>query len=323
FLFYCAIRSGLRRELQRTALFLFLTLVGIWMSSRALYSFWLHCGRLRSLGFTDLTSFKHLYGLVGVDSYSTGERITVFLLLLPFPLALFARFQRLRSIRWLLLFPVITLLAALTATFLRGVYAAVLLFFLIADLLAWRYRIVPLKPLVKLHFVLGVFTLLMLAPVLKSVATTATILTTASQVRSVQGREETWRNSLEMVKRHPLFGIGAQNFPIHYSFYSEAHPTYVTSAYNYFLEVLIEKGVVGLAAYIGALFVFFWISFRVIRARKRHPNDTPVYRALFVVLIVAACCAVIVRDFTFSSLLINKGASALLWLGFASVANLE
>jgi O-antigen ligase len=318
FLFYCLVRSGLRRDFQRTAIFVFLSLLGLWISSRALYSFWLHYRRLQALGFTDLTDFKHLFGIVGSDGYSTGERITTLLLFLPFPLMLLVRFRRHRAAKWVLLCPVLTIIAALSVSFSRAVYASIGAFFVIADLTFWRCRLFPMKTILRFNAVVLLVLIGVLAPVWKSVLTTAAIVGTNSQVRSIEGRGETWRNSMEMAKRHPLYGIGAGNFPMQYDFYSESHSTLVLSSYDFFLQLLLEKGAVGLTAYVLTLAAFFWISYKKLKRRNLSEFHTAI-----IALSVTGCLAVLVRDLTFSSLLINKGASVLLWFGFANTMNSE
>jgi O-antigen ligase len=318
FLFYCLVRSGLRRDFQRTAIFVFLSLLGLWISSRALYSFWLHYRRLQALGFTEFTDFKHLFGIVGSDGYSTGERITTLLLFLPFPLVLLVRFRRHPAAKWALLCPVITIIAALSVTFSRAVYASIGAFCLVADLTFWRCRVFPMKTILRFNAVVLLVLVVVLAPVWKSVLTTAAIVGTSSQVRSIEGRGETWRNSMEMAGRHPLYGIGANNFPMQYDFYSESRTTLVLSSYNFFLQLLLERGAVGLTAHVLMLAAFFGICYK----RLKRANLSEFHTAI-IAMSMAGCLAVLVRDLTFSSLLINKGASVLLWFGFANTMNSE
>jgi O-antigen ligase len=318
FLFYSLVRFGLQRDFQRTAILVFLSLLGFWISSRALYSFCLHYRRLSGLGFTDLTAFKHLFGMVGSDGYSTGERITTLLLFLPFPVILLVRFRERPIVRWLLLCPVITIIAALSITFSRAVYLSIAAFLVTADLTLWQCRLFPAKAILRFNSVGLLVLVLALVPIWKSVLTTAAIASTESQVRSIEGRADTWRNSMEIARRHLLYGVGARNFPMQYVFYSEARPSFVPSSYNYFLQVLLEKGALGLAAYVLMLIAFFWISYK--KVKRRELSD---FHTAIIALSVAACIAVLVRDLTFSSLLINKGASVLLWFGFANVVNSE
>ena len=315
FLFYCLVRSGMHADFQRVAIFGFLSLLGFWISSRALYSFYLHYRRLSALGFTDLTNFKHLFGMVGPDGYSTGERITTLLLLLPFPLMLVFRFRKHRA-RWLLAVPVITMVAALCMTFSRGIYVSIGAFAVVADVMFWRFRLMRSKTIFIWNAIVLSTVLIVLAPVAKSVLKTAAVVSTQSQVRSIEGRVDIWRQSIELARRHPLYGFGAYNFPMRYASYSEEHPSFVTGSYDYFLQILLERGILGLTAYLAVFLVFFWFCYRTSKQR-----DMGELQAAIVILSAAGCIAALVRDITFSSMLINKGAAVLMWFSFANAIN--
>jgi O-antigen ligase len=311
-IFYCLIRVNVVHDYQRVALYLLLTSLAFWASSRAIYSFLGHYGRLNEMGFSDQTGFNNLFGLVGPAGYATGERVTLFVLLLPFPLILFLTFkEKLMSIRWLLLCPLITLLLALSVTFLRGVYAAVLFFLVGASILLYKHRVVSVGKIILFNFVFAVVVSAFLSPLAKPVLTTAAMFEIPSQVRSFEGRIELWRGSLELVRRHPWTGSGAFNFPLEYVAGSEARPAFGASAFNYFLQILVDKGVIGLAAYLLFLFAFFKTSIRSCNLAENRLHKTAA------ILLMIGVGAVLVRDLTYSSMFINKGASTLLWLTIA------
>jgi O-antigen ligase len=120
-----------------------------------------------------------------------------------------------------------------------------------------------------------------------------------------------WQGSLELAARHPWTGAGAFNFPLEYVAASEARPAFGASAFNYFLQILVEKGVIGLAAYLLMLFAFFRASLAGCCFA-----DNPLHKTAAILFIVGVG-AVIVRDLTYSSMFINKGANAVLWLTLA------
>ena len=317
-LFYVLARVHVVHDYQRAAIYLLLTSLAFWVSSRALYSFWRHYGRLDEMGFGDPADFRNLYGLVGPVGYVTGERVTLFVLLLPLPLILFLTCKEkamsrswLMSLRWLLLCPLITLLLALSVTFFRGVYAAVFFFLLGASILLYKHRLVSAGKIIQFNFVVAVVIFVSLSPLAKPVLTTAAMFESPSQVRSFEGRVELWRASLELARRHPWTGAGAFNFPLAYVATSEARPAFAANAFNYLLQILVEKGVIGLAAYLLLLFAFFKTSVRGCRL-----GDSRVHK-IATILFMMAVGAVLVRDLTYSSMFINKGANTLLWLTFA------
>jgi O-antigen ligase len=138
-----------------------------------------------------------------------------------------------------------------------------------------------------------------------------------SQVRSFEGRMHLWRASVDIVEQHPWTGVGTYNFPMRYAAYTEDHTAIVVSTFNYFLQILAERGALGLLAYSLLLFAFFKTSAAHIKLCKSELHR------LTAILFVASFAAVIVRDLTYSSILINKGANAVLWLMFAASARPE
>jgi putative inorganic carbon (HCO3(-)) transporter len=80
-----------------------------------------------------------------------------------------------------------------------------------------------------------------------------------------------FRNSMNMIRAHPVIGIGANNFMKNYKEYKE-HPEYrneVTSdfcfAHNNFLQLAAELGLVGLAIFLWLLYRLFKESVRIYR----------------------------------------------------------
>lgn len=80
----------------------------------------------------------------------------------------------------------------------------------------------------------------------------------------------TWKRSLSLVKYHPVFGIGPDNFPRVFAahFKAEAQKMYpaangnVDKAHNEFLDVLLDNGIVGLTAYLFFFGALLWYCFR-------------------------------------------------------------
>ena len=143
---------------------------------------------------------------------------------------------------------------------------------------------------------------------------------TTSQVRSIEGRSNVWEQSIQMVKEHPFFGVGSNNFTLAYLPYKSQQDDarFIDSAFNTFLQILIEKGIVGFLAYSFLFFAFFKVSLNKI---KRFQNDN--LKSATLILFTSAVLAVLVRDLTYSSMFVNKGASIFLWFMFAHNAGIE
>jgi hypothetical protein len=65
-------------------------------------------------------------------------------------------------------------------------------------------------------------------------------------------REDVWRNSLDLATDYPVSGVGLGNFSMAYSSYVLLlHVPYTTHAHNLPLDIWLEQGVLGLAAFLG------------------------------------------------------------------------
>ena len=322
FLFYCLVRLHLRHDYQRTGIFLLLSLFGLCLSAAAMLSFYSYYTFLKSLGFDDLTSFRPYFYFQQPPGIPVGEWITIFLMLLPFPILLFIRFADTAQAKvWTLLCPTVVLLLTSAVTFSRGLYIAIAAFFVFATLLFWLHGLTTsLKRFVRfsaLAFLLLIIVVLV-TPLRAPVLTTAAIFKTTSQVRSFEGRTALWKTSWEIVKAHPLLGVGAFNFPMQYAAYKKEDSVYVGRTFNIFLQLLAEKGLVGLLAYCLLFFNFF----KVLHGKIRHLQGDSFEKAVSI-LFLASCFALLVRDLSYSSTFVNKGVSALLWLIFAGSARPE
>lgn len=319
-LFYYLIRFNLKYPYQRLALYVFISLWGVFLAVVALYWFLPLYFRIQWLGFADLTDFRNYIYVLNPVGVSIGEWVTVLFLILPFPIALYVRFRRSRPARWLALAAVVAVVCTISITFIRGAYIALAAFFLFGSALFHAYGLFPLKKILLFNALVVGLSAVCLIPLARPVTTTLSVVKTTSQVRSLEGRKNIWRDSLEIIKRHPVFGVGAQNFVMQYAGYKEQRPdaAFVQRPFNYFLQILVEKGLLGFMAYALLLVSFYRVSHRKVRLLG---DDT--FRKSVVVCLMAAYTAVIVRDLSDSSILSNRGLGILLWFSFAHNARLE
>lgn len=96
---------------------------------------------------------------------------------------------------------------------------------------------------------------------------------------SVKGRWATWRVGFEGLKEKPLLGWGYNNFNLAYSKYfdSEIYQKFNLSAYNfnwfdkshnYYLDLLVETGIVGFLGFFFILVAIFIYLYRLIKNSK-------------------------------------------------------
>ena len=317
FLFYWLLRLNLTQEYQRTTLFIFVTLVGVFIAVVTFKSFPELYWRLRELGFDDLTSFRnHIYMFTPIG-LSIGEWSTVLLLLVPFPIILIVKYREHRYVRWLLTLITAAILLAIVLTFTRGLYIAAAVFFVVGSVLFWIYQIFPPRRIVIFNLTIILLLLVGIIPVWRPALVTLSLFRTTSQVRSFEARGKVWKDSLRIVRDYPLTGVGAGNFTMKYVGYRSTsdEAAFVLRPFNFLLHILVERGFVGILAY-GFLFLsFIFVSYRKLKLLRGDP-----YKQSIVLLFVTAVIAMLVREMSDSSMFINHAVGVLLCLIFATIA---
>jgi len=314
--FYYVMRFHFARAFQAAALYIFLALAALALSCWVFYNFIVQYQSFRALGLNELNNFRPLIYLGGPENMPTGEWMTRFILLLPFPLILYLKFEKsawLGPCLWGA--TVATCLAALLS-FSRGMYVAVFAFLAVASGLMCFYKTDSLKKILLTNLLLLAPIAIALMPLRESVLTTVAMFKTTSQVRSYEGRAVLWRQSLDIVEDFPVFGVGSYNFPLHeVSYRGEADERIRTGrVFNCFLQILIEKGVVGIFAY-GLLFYAFGKA-----TLSKVSAEDGAFEKKLLILLFSAFAAAVIRDLSYSSLLVSQGSAILLWLIFADAA---
>lgn len=168
------------------------------------------------------------------------------------------------------------LLAALLMSWSRGAWlgfgAAAL-----AMLFAWpRKTWIGAVLVIGSIIALGVALQLGLLPA--SLVVRATDLTGFTQTFDVRGtdindvnyavleRLAHWQAAQDMTRYHPLFGVGFGNYEAAYPAYALVNwPHALGHAHNFYLNLLAETGIIGLAAYLTLWFSVLWQTWRVTR----------------------------------------------------------
>lgn len=320
FLFYALVRFNLKHDYQRVALYIVLAVCAAYLSYLGFSSLRRLERNLRALELYNLIDFRNLIWFLNPVGQSIGEWVTTLFVMLPFPVILFIKFRRSRWAWIPTVWALVAVLWTILITFNRGAYVAVFAAFLVGTILFYVYRIFPLKKIVLFDAVIVGLLIVMLLPWARPVIATLSVVKTTSQARSLGARKSIWKNSLEIVKQHPVFGIGASNFTMQYVAYDESDNdgAFVIRPFNYFLHILIEKGALGLIVYALLLICFFIVSHKKVKLLKGD-----VYLSSVVICFMIAYAAVMVRDLSESSILANRGAAVILWFMIANNARLE
>lgn len=95
---------------------------------------------------------------------------------------------------------------------------------------------------------------------------------------TIKGRELMWGTTLNMIKDHPLIGLGVNTFRLNYQHYQGAflkeNPEYIPylgsaeSPHNQYLEIASEQGIIGLLLFLWINMVFFKAGINIIRSES-------------------------------------------------------
>ncbi len=199
--------------------------------------------------------------------YMTFAGVLTLVLLLGLPLLIHAR----RMTRWLLL-PWLTALAGFAATYTRGAW------------LGFAAGVATLLPMTRRGRWLLVVGLVIAGLVVFAGSQTLRqrLLTMADpDDPTLRERIFMWRSGLTMWQEHPWLGIGPGGVKREYASYAlpEAVKKRTGHVHNTPLQILVERGVLGLAAWLA-----IWAAFyaRAIRLLRRLPSGAQLERALVV-----------------------------------------
>lgn len=129
------------------------------------------------------------------------------------------------------------------------------------------------------------------------------------------GRAHFWSVTVDIIKTHPILGVGLGAFSVVYTGYDSRNGLFrLEQAHNDYLQVLSDGGIVG-----AALAVFFVISLFRMGFVRRESND--VFRRGVATGALAGCFAVLVHSFFDFTL--HTPSNTLLFLILAALATMN
>ena len=249
-------------------------------------------------GLNELISLRYLFSPMGILINDWG---LLLLLLLPFPLLIVVRIPERLRIYPLTLFTIG--LYALILTFSRGAYIAVMVLLLSMLILAKIYRLKIIGFSRKSLITLLVLFIIALYPIRKPLFEMLPHNTSVSQKMSTNGRVDQWSRSLDVIKKQPMFGVGASGFKQANKIISDKNQTpYTIKVTNSYLQIFVEKGIVGVILY--GLLIVLIVYLIVCRIRQKDNDD----KKFASIIISSLFIAVGVKEFGFSTLFDNQFA---------------
>jgi O-antigen ligase/Tfp pilus assembly protein PilF len=301
FIYYFLIRFILLKEIKRDAVILFVAAGGLLLSLLTCFQYLAFSFSISAEGFDELNNFKHLYKPFGIFS---NEWATVMLLILPFSVASYFVLRSSESARaysWvsaiILLFNIFTILIS----FSRGAYISLILFFILTAVFVLVFQVLKTRDIVRCSAGFLALIALSIIPIEDPVLTTASLVKTESQQRSLESRKNIWQNALTAAGESNFLGVGSNNFALAYSKVYDAgeDQAFTQRASNVILKLWIEKGYSGLVVY-GAFFFLFFFSNGLRLRSKGEANQK-----IVTIILCTGILAMLVRDLSFSSIFEN------------------
>ncbi len=311
-LVYYTLRFFLRKERQIQLFINVLAGFAALLSVLTVLSFLLFKFNIEYEGFTDLVSFKAKFQPLGV---LLNDWSTILLLSSVFTLVALEWAHVKSAWFWILIVGCGLLTMALLVSFSRGIYISVLFGFIVFIAIAIVFITKKLKKLLLIAASSVGLVLLAVLPAINGVKTTAGFSVTTSQVRSTESRINIAETAFELFKERPITGVGAGNFSLY------ANPRlalredsfYTGKATNSYLQLLVEKGIVGFilwGVFVGLLLL---ATLRLVKTEKK---ESFAFLIVFSVLI-----AILFRELTFSTFFSKPQMQILFFVLAAWIAN--
>lgn len=203
----------------------------------------------------------------------------------------------------------LVILAAILMSFSRGAWLGVFVALCVMGVIASRRflsYLVALLSIVTLLLTLGAFQLLPAAALQRlSVVTENFTLFDAREVMltpenwAIVERMANWQATWEMFLSKPILGVGIGNFSLFYPTYALPQWDVPTPhAHNFYLNLLAESGILGVAGYLAFLIGFFIFAGRALsRSVAKETNESIVSPKGIILGVIGAMVALSVHNF--------------------------
>ena len=249
-------------------------------------------------GFDDFTQFRFLYMPLG---FFSNEWVTILFCLLPFPLISLFLFRRKTLIRYGFLLIIGLIVFNIFISFSRAGILAFLLFIGLINLLFYFNRILSIKKMLLGNVVIILFFIFFAFCFTESIR--SSIYQTNSHQRSTEGRFKQWIEVSPLTHTYPYWGIGSKNYALvgSQSERLDLDSTFSGRLNNTYIQLVIEKGWIGLFVWLFAIGILVTLLFRQIKKEESLPE-----KAMNCILF-SAVIAILFKEIFFSSLLYNAG----------------
>ena len=272
-LVYIIVRSSERRG--NNTLLIALTCFGILTAGYSIALFVREYAVWRSIGFNDVIYFRRNLSLTGFASYSGNEHLR-FILCIGFGLMSLAVMPTWRYWTQLLAISSLALnVLCVVLTFSRLAYFTVIFSILAGSVLARAIGTGVARSVARAFVIATGLTFVFLASqnLIRPFWTTLRWSKTEVQIRSLDGRQRIALSSLRIMKVHPWIGYGLGNFAYaNTGNLRSAEEEYTPQPFNWFLQVGVEEGLVGIAGIVWLLVAPVFVVIRELHSGSSNPQ---------------------------------------------------
>lgn len=250
-----------------------IVLTGLISSAFGLYQYFIF-----AYGKSDAELFSALYNINGLMAHKNQYAIFLFLIM---PFTIYGTFYSknlwriLSSISLLLIFILILLIQT------RSVWIGTVVFILVSFALVYKFlrKDLDVKNSKKINRIVLIASLLILSsaiiyithsPNLSKIVKYKIISIYDLDSEHNRGRLEIAEATIEMIKDHPIMGVGAGNwkinYPVYYTEYQGIEYKNWRRPHNDFLWIISEKGIIGFVIYILMLILILYYGFKTLSA---------------------------------------------------------
>lgn len=218
------------------------------------------------LGLDDMISFRSFYHPLG---FISNDWVALLLCLMPMPVVSIINSDSfikiaIHSLSYYLV------VVSILISFSRGAYLSLLIFLVMVIVLSNAFRYNYRKEVNIVTVTVLIMTCITIYPDRNNVISTCEMSKTTVQRQSIQGRISKWDESLFLFKQSPVFGVGTGNYSVAYDFYAkEKRSTVTRRSTNSYLQMLVEKGIVGSFVMVIALLFIMVESVKSVISDKR------------------------------------------------------
>lgn len=251
-----------------------------------------HKTQYTSIGMSDMTMVKHLFRPFG---FALNEWAAVLICSLPFPYYMALSSRRRKPLLILHLLCFVFLNIAILLSFSRSAYLSLMVFYFTGILITFLFDRTKIKFALLFFSLSLIISLIVILPEKQSVLQTSSLDGNTSQKRSTVGRTKKWSEAISLFKHSYVTGMGSGNYEIASRLYGlRKYNTMSYRSTNTVLQILVEKGLVGIVVY---MLIFVMMCICVYKSIRLNPIFIP---------FIASLAALCLREVFFNSFFDNK-----------------